>query len=271
MSFDSSVSQRMFLSCKLASYLSITRTHVYSCSFRILAFEKCLVSLDGYCRQPSLYQDAIPPLNKDLVLSQMIGGLEFIHSRKLIYRDVKPENVLICPTEYYSSTYYVIKWGDFGISRAVENGKEYFTRKRQGTERWFAPELIEAMETREKENEPVTASNHYALCCQGSVKCDIFALGCVYFFFLVPGVHPFGEKDSDIVENIKSCSPTNINCNNLTTFFTNSSKSHFPPLISVLSSETYYLKAVDRMVSKDPKSRPTLKNIESSLRYHTHL
>lgn len=214
---DSSTSLTIILPCKSSRYTPLRQyvaLNIYCFIHRVLALEKCLASLDAYCRQPLLYQDTIPKLEKDRVLSEMIDGLDYIHSQKLIYRDIKPENVLI----YLYGCSSVIKWADFGISRAVERGKEYFTRKRQGTERWLAPELIEAMENREKETVKSITNNDFTLCCQGSVECDIFALGCVYFFFLVPGVHPFGEKDCHIRENIKIGAPVNINCNNLTIF-----------------------------------------------------
>jgi hypothetical protein len=39
---------------------------------------------------------------------------------------------------------------------------------------------------------------------RGSQKCDIFALGCVFFFFVVPGIHPFGDEDEySIKKNIE--------------------------------------------------------------------
>lgn len=117
------------------------------------------------------------------VLLQMAAGLEFIHEKGIIHRDVKPGNVLI---SYDNPA--VIKWADFGMSRAVTIGSKTFSwSELKGTERWMAPELIVA-----NEEDKV----------RGSKKCDIFALGCVFFFFLVPGKHPFGE-DITCVDNVK--------------------------------------------------------------------
>lgn len=39
----------------------------------------------------------------------MVLALEYLHSKKIIYRDLKPENVLICSDGY-------IKIADFGLS-----------------------------------------------------------------------------------------------------------------------------------------------------------
>jgi serine/threonine protein kinase len=98
---------------------------------------------------------------------------------------VKPHNILIS-----GDNPAVIKWADFGMTRAVITGSRTFSwSKLQGTDRWLAPELIEA--SREDK-------------VKGSQKCDIFALGCVFFFFLVPGIHPFGDGDEySTKKNIK--------------------------------------------------------------------
>jgi serine/threonine protein kinase len=130
--------------------------------------------------------------SKQEVLLQMAQGLEYIHSQGLIHRDVKPANILIS-----HDNPAIIKWADFGLSRAVVTGSKTFSwSKLQGTDRWLAPELISATQQQK---------------IKGSQKCDIFALGCVFFFFLVPGVHPFGEGDGFSTQtNIKDKKPLNF-------------------------------------------------------------
>jgi hypothetical protein len=39
---------------------------------------------------------------------------------------------------------------------------------------------------------------------------DIFSAGCICFFFLERGVHPFGGDSSSILENIKKRNPVNL-------------------------------------------------------------
>jgi serine/threonine protein kinase len=138
------------------------------------------------------------------VLHQMAKGLHYIHSQivndlpnlrsqPLIHRDVKPKNILIsCDNPS------VIKWVDFGMSRNVVNGSRSFTWSQlKGTDRWLAPELIQSdVKTKVR----------------GSQRCDVFALGCVFFFFLTQGMHPFGDGDKYIVQyNIKDMKPVNLN------------------------------------------------------------
>jgi serine/threonine protein kinase len=131
------------------------------------------------------------------VLLQMAEGLHYIHSQvvngsqPLIHRDVKPENILIsCDNPA------VIKWADFGLSRAVVTGSKSFTwSKLKGTERWLAPELIQ-QDVKTK--------------VRGSQSCDVFALGCVFFFYLTQGIHPFGDGDKYLVQyNIKKADSVN--------------------------------------------------------------
>ncbi len=47
--------------------------------------------------------------------------------------------------------------------------------------------------------------------CQGSVDCDTCALGCIFFFFLMPGGHPFGDEKDDKKNNIGEGTAMNIN------------------------------------------------------------
>jgi serine/threonine protein kinase len=39
---------------------------------------------------------------------------------------------------------------------------------------------------------------------------DIFSVGCICFYFLARGVHPFGDDSSSILENIKKQNPVNL-------------------------------------------------------------
>jgi hypothetical protein len=39
---------------------------------------------------------------------------------------------------------------------------------------------------------------------------DTFAAGCISFYFLARGVHPFGDDSSSILKNIKKRNPVNL-------------------------------------------------------------
>ena len=63
----------------------------------------------------------------------MVLALEYLHSKKIIYRDLKPENVLICSDGY-------IKIADFGLSRMNIEFNDATTIC--GTPEYLAPEII---------------------------------------------------------------------------------------------------------------------------------
>ena len=173
---------------------------LYSFSlYRALALEKCRTSLADYIGRPLFHRDFIKmPSDKDVLL-QMARGLDYIHSQNLIYRDVKPEKVLISENS-------VMKWSsDFGISRAVAAGQPYFDQSKfTGSERWLANEIIDTSQANRLFNFTLMS---------GSIKCDTFALGCIFFFYLSSGIHPFGD-DYNIQENIRIDNPVNVDRKN---------------------------------------------------------
>ena len=87
-----------------------------------------------------------------LIISELCNGIKEIHSKNVIHRDLKPENIFI-------STDYLIKIGDFGISKILD-GTNY-AQTFAGTYNYMAPEIINY--------------NKY------SKKVDIWSLGCIIY------------------------------------------------------------------------------------------
>lgn len=68
-----------------------------------------------------------------LILRETLKGLHYLHSRKLIHRDIKAGNILL-------NTKGQCKLADFGVSRAFDTVNQAQTKI--GTPYWMAPELI---------------------------------------------------------------------------------------------------------------------------------
>ena len=67
--------------------------------------------------------------------AEIILGLKYIHSHNIVYRDLKPENVLIDSEGH-------IKLADFGISRVLEKDNYEKSFSLIGTAQYLAPEML---------------------------------------------------------------------------------------------------------------------------------
>ncbi|KAJ7225597.1 MAP kinase [Mycena pura] len=85
--------------------------------------------------------------------SQILAGLEYLHSKGILHRDLKSDNILV-------ETTGVCKISDFGISKRTDDRNDAHTAM-QGTVFWMAPEVIN------------TQKKGY------NSKIDIWSIGCV--------------------------------------------------------------------------------------------
>ena len=110
-------------------------------------------------------------LNKEqtnFYIASMMVAIQYLHERKIIYRDIKPENIIIEENGY-------LKLIDFGTAKEIEDR----TKTIIGTPHYMAPEII-------------TGGGY-------SFQVDFWSISiCMYEF--ICGEVPFGEKDEDPME-----------------------------------------------------------------------
>ncbi len=67
-----------------------------------------------------------------LLFSHLVDAVEYLHSKRIVHRDLKLENILV-------NEKWEIKLSDFGLSKILLEG-EMFMKARCGTPNYVAPE-----------------------------------------------------------------------------------------------------------------------------------
>ncbi|XP_070424404.1 serine/threonine-protein kinase/endoribonuclease IRE2 isoform X2 [Equus przewalskii] len=142
--------------------------------FHYIALELCQASLQEYVENPELDRWGLEP---EMVLQQLMSGLAHLHSLHIVHRDLKPGNVLIAGPDSLGRGRVVLS--DFGLCKKLPAGRHSFSLRSgiPGTEGWMAPELLQLLPP----DSPTSAV-------------DIFSAGCMFYYVLSGGSHPFGES-----------------------------------------------------------------------------
>ncbi|XP_015588609.1 serine/threonine-protein kinase/endoribonuclease IRE1 [Cephus cinctus] len=107
------------------------------------------------------------------ILQQATSGLAHLHFLDIVHRDIKPHNVLLSMPGPRGEVRAMIS--DFGLCKKLQLGRMSFSRRSgvTGTDGWIAPEMLNGERT--------------------TCAVDIFSLGCVFYYVLSGGKHPFGD------------------------------------------------------------------------------
>lgn len=148
------------------------------------------------------------------MLKQITSGLLYLHTLKIVHRDIKPQNILVSAPKLSlispsASQPPRLLISDFGLCKKLEGDQNSFratTAFAAGTSGWRAPELL----VDDDPNLPASApmdlskvdttnfSEPLVVDPQTNRRAtraiDIFSLGCVFYYCLTQGSHPF-DKD----------------------------------------------------------------------------
>ena len=162
----------------------------YTKDFCYLALQQCQASLEQYVQ--GKYQN--PKVETVQILRDIFTGLSHLHSLSppIVHRDVKASNALIFAPNSKVKPIGVLS--DLGLSKQLKESRATFTMTNGvGTSGYMAPELLSIDEDPETCRQKV------------SVKIDIFSSGCLSYYALSNGHHPFGAnihlRNGNIISN----------------------------------------------------------------------
>uniref|UniRef100_A0A671UHF2 non-specific serine/threonine protein kinase n=1 Tax=Sparus aurata TaxID=8175 RepID=A0A671UHF2_SPAAU len=188
--------------------------------FTYIAIELCAATLQQYVEDPSCF----PELNPVSLLEQTMCGLSHLHSLNIVHRDLKPRNILLSGPSALGRVRALIS--DFGLCKKIPDGRTSFSLRSgiPGTEGWIAPEVLRDTPC----NKPTAAV-------------DVFSAGCVFYFVVSRGQHPFGDALRRQVNILSG----------------EYSLSHFMEDIHGESNDVIAQDLIERMISTEPESRPS--------------
>ncbi|QCD91217.1 serine/threonine-protein kinase/endoribonuclease IRE1 [Vigna unguiculata] len=179
------------------------------------------------------------------LMRDIVSGLVHLHELGIIHRDLKPQNVLIIKERLL-----VAKLSDMGISKRLLEDMSSLGESVTGcgSSGWQAPEqLVQGRQTR---------------------AVDLFSLGCVLFFCMTAGRHPFGERlerDVNIVKNQKDLFLVEFipEAEDLISCLLNPNPDRRPMAIEVLQHPLFWSSEMKLSFLRDVSDRVELEDRES--------
>ena len=155
-------------------------------------------------------------------LEEITSGLDHLHSLNVVHRDIKPQNILISAQKTRSRhgkgrTGHRMLISDFGLCKKLDDDHASSTST-GGTRGWQAPEILRIrleerlinLTARDGMGDVIPSSSNntpWSLAQRRLTKSvDIFPLGCLFYYTLTKGRHPYGdefEREMNILKDAK--------------------------------------------------------------------
>ncbi|KAK8935584.1 Serine/threonine-protein kinase/endoribonuclease IRE1a [Platanthera zijinensis] len=161
---------------------SSTDSDGYLTSGSIKEYKIILPNIKGITSDIQLWRsNGLPSPQLLKLMRDVVSGVAHLHELGIIHRDLKPQNVLVSNGKILTA-----KVSDMGISKRLVDDMSSLSHHAtgHGSSGWHAPEQL----------------NHG----RQSRSVDLFSLGCILFFCMTKGEHPFGkyyERDVNIMNN----------------------------------------------------------------------
>lgn len=203
-------------------------------NFHYIALELCPTSLFELIDTPQAYPTIIANFDATKALKQMAKGLAHLHKLKIIHRDLKPQNILVATSAGKrpdDGPIVRLVISDFGLCKKLDLDESSFLQSTRGGGNhapgsfgYRAPEVLrgevnandlvnedlsstslEAGQESSLGSRSASTSSTATLAAEDSSKhsgsgrkltraIDIFSLGCIFYFVLTMGEHPFGSR-----------------------------------------------------------------------------
>lgn len=196
-------------------------------NFLYIALELCPASLADVIESPDQFREISNSFDPKRALRQITSGLRHLHSLKIVHRDIKPQNILISAQKKGTSGRdggRRMLISDFGLCKKLEIDQTSFLPTAHGamaagTVGWRAPEILRGevkLDDSISDDHSQSSRGSVSTAVNGSTSgkptrltksVDIFALGCLFYYVLTNGLHPFGdrfEREVNILKNTKS-------------------------------------------------------------------
>ncbi|KAG2126579.1 hypothetical protein DEU56DRAFT_915970 [Suillus clintonianus] len=196
-------------------------------NFLYIALELCPASLADVIESPDQFREISNSFDPKRALRQIASGLRHLHSLKIVHRDIKPQNILISAPKKGASGRdggRRMLISDFGLCKKLEVDQTSFLPTAHGamaagTVGWRAPEILRGevkLDDSMSDDHSQSSRGSVSTAVNGSTSgkptrltksVDIFALGCLFYYVLTNGLHPFGdrfEREVNILKNTKS-------------------------------------------------------------------